>query len=288
LPARETDPYQIDAASNAEKRAISMNLSDHTQLQPGSHASVLPVIATPIDAVTVIVPVHNEALNVAPLVDELGAAFAAHPCFEVIYVDDGSEDATFQELKRMAQDRPWLRALRQAERCGQSTAIRTGVKASRYDWIVTIDGDGQNDPADIPLLLAVAARHPAQERLQLVAGQRQRRADPWLRRFSSRIANATRSRLLGDRTPDTGCGLKLFRREAFLDLPYFDHMHRFLPALIQRQGGEVVLIEVSHRPRQHGRSHYGIGNRLWIGIVDLLGVLWLKRRFRRANIVNGG
>jgi dolichol-phosphate mannosyltransferase len=265
-----------------------MNLSDRIELQPGFHAGVSPAGATLIDAVTVIVPVHNEAPNVAPLVDELGAAFTAYPRFEVIYVDDGSEDATFQELKRMAQDRPWLRALRHAERCGQSTAIRTGVKASRYDWIVTIDGDGQNDPADIPVLLAAAARHPAQERLQLVAGQRQRRADPWLRRFSSRIANATRSSLLGDRTPDTGCALKLFRREAFLDLPYFDHMHRFLPALIQRQGGEVVLIEVSHRPRRHGRSHYGIGNRLWIGIVDLLGVMWLKRRFRRANIVNGG
>jgi dolichol-phosphate mannosyltransferase len=160
------------------------------------------------------------------------------------------------------------------------------VKASRHDWIVTMDGDGQNDPADIPRLLQAAVRHPAPDRVQLVAGQRRRRADSWLRRFSSRVANATRSRLLGDRTPDTGCGLKLIRREAFLDLPYFDHVHRFLPALVQRQGGTVVLVEVNHRRRERGRSHYGIGNRLWVGIVDLLGVLWLKRRHRRTNIVD--
>jgi glycosyltransferase involved in cell wall biosynthesis len=264
-----------------------MNLSDHEESRPPSPAAMPGPAAATIDAVTVVVPVHNEEPNVAPLVDELETVLAGRFRFEVIYVDDASEDATFEKLKRIVRDRPWLRALRHAERCGQSTAIRTGVKASRYPWIITIDGDGQNDPADIPRLLAVAARHPAQERLQMVAGQRQRRADPWVRRLSSRIANAARARLLGDSTPDTGCGLKLFRRDAFLDLPYFDHMHRFLPALIQRQGGEVVLVDVSHRPRRHGRSHYGIGNRLWIGIVDLLGVLWLKRRFRRANIVNG-
>ena len=264
-----------------------MNLLDHTPLLPGARSGVAPGDPTLIDAVSVVIPAHNEAPNIAPLVEELAAALANLARFEVIYVDDGSEDATFDEIKRLARDRPWLRALRHAESCGQSTAIRTGVKASRHDWIVTLDADGQNVPADIALLLAAAARHPAPERLQLVAGQRRRRADSWVRRWSSQVANATRARLLGDRTPDTGCALKLFRREAMLDLPYFDHMHRFFPALVRRQGGDVVLVEVNHRPRQHGRSHYGIGNRLWVGIVDLLGVLWLKRRWRRAEIVDG-
>lgn len=264
-----------------------MDFLDPKQSLPGARSGVAPGVPNLIDAVSVVVPAHNEAQNVAPLVEELAAALANLGRFEVVYVDDGSADATFEEIKRLARERPWLRAVRHADNCGQSTAIRSGVKVCRYDWIVTIDGDGQNVPADIAFLLAAAARHPAPERLQLVAGQRVRRADHWLRRLSSRIANAARAWLLGDRTPDTGCGLKLFRREAMLELPYFDHMHRFFPALVRRQGGEVVLVEVNHRPRRHGRSHYGIGNRLWVGIVDLLGVLWLKRRCRQAKIVDG-
>jgi dolichol-phosphate mannosyltransferase len=262
-----------------------MNLVDHPQLGSGRAGST-PPDQTAITAVSVVVPVHDEVANVAPLVDELAAALANLGRFEVIYVDDGSGDATFLELKRLARERPWLRALRHAQRSGQSVAIWTGVKASSHDWIVTIDGDGQNDPADIPLLLAAAARYPASHRPQMIAGQRRRRADSWLKRVSSSIAKAARGLVLDDHTPDTGCGLKLIRRDVFLELPYFDHMHRFLPALVQRQGGEVALIDVNHRPRRAGRSHYGIGNRLWVGIADLLGVLWLKRRFRRSDIVD--
>ncbi len=240
-----------------------------------------------VSALSAVIPLHNEAPNLARLVAELEATRAGLPPLEVIFIDDGSSDGTVRELKRLAAGRPWLRFVRHRHKCGQSTAIRTGVRAARHPWIVTLDGDGQNDPADIPRLIEALERHPTPERVQLVAGQRRRREDPWLRKLSSCIANAVRSRVLEDRTPDSGCGLKLIRRDAFLELPYFDHMHRFLPALVQRQGGEIVLVEVNHRPRLEGRSHYGIGNRLWVGIVDLLGVLWLKRRYRRADIEEG-
>jgi len=262
-----------------------MNLRDDVQLQPGGRAA--PPAASVIHAVTAVVPAHNEAPNIGPLVEELGAALGGLSRFEVIYVDDGSSDETWRELERLSRERPWLKLLRHETCCGQSTAIRTGVKAAREEWIVTLDGDGQSDPADIGLLRAAAAGHPAPGELQLVAGQRTRRKDPWHRRYSSRIANAVRAFLLDDATPDTGCGLKLFRKSAFLDLPYFDHMHRFLPALFRRQGGAILLVEVNHRPRLRGRSHYGIGNRLWVGIVDLLGVMWLKRRHRSARIKDG-
>ncbi|WP_333840614.1 glycosyltransferase family 2 protein [Pelomicrobium sp.] len=240
-----------------------------------------------IAALSVVIPLHDEEASLPRLVGELASARAALPPSEVIFVDDGSSDGTARELRRLAIGRPWLRYVRHRRNCGQSAAIRTGVRAARHPWIATLDGDGQNDPADIAKLIAALSNHPAPERVQLVAGQRLRREDPWVRRLSSRIANAVRSRLLGDGAADTGCGLKLIRREAFLELPYFDHMHRFLPALIQRQGGEILLVPVSHRPRLAGRSHYGIGNRLWVGIVDLMGVLWLKRRYCRAEIEEG-
>src|SRR6185295_15201238 len=174
---------------------------------------------------------------------------------------------------------PRLRVLVHAASCGQSTALLTGVRAARGEWIATLDGDGQNDPADIPKLLAARANG-----LAMIAGYRKSRRDTWIKRISSRIANGVRSRMLGDATPDTGCGLKLFRRATFLELPYFDHMHRFLPALVQRHGGRTVSVEVNHRPRSRGVSNYGTLDRLWVGIVDLFGVMWLKRRAKKPVV----
>ncbi len=231
---------------------------------------------------SVVVPVRNEAGNIGPLIDEIRAALDGGPDYEVVYVDDGSTDTTAEELAAIARDFPRLRIVRHEHSCGQSTAVRSGVRHARGAWIATLDGDGQNDPGDIPNLLErrqselQAGRSGAP--LLCVCGYRRRRRDTWLKRLSSRIANGVRSRLLGDSTPDTGCGLKLFSRDAFLDLPYFDHMHRFLPALFLRAGGRIVSVEVNHRPRQAGRSKYGLHNRLWVGIVDLFGVMWLQRR----------
>jgi dolichol-phosphate mannosyltransferase len=231
----------------------------------------------------VVVPVKNEADNVAPLVAEIEAALEGVADYELIYVDDGSDDATAARLAEARAARPRLRVLRHARSCGQSTAIRSGVRAARAPLIATLDGDGQNDPADIPALLAVMRAAPDAARL-LVTGQRVRRRDSWLKRISSRVANAVRGALLGDGTPDTGCGLKLFRRDAFLELPYFDHMHRFLPALMIRAGGRVLSVPVRHRPRERGRSNYGTLDRLWVGMIDLLGVAWLQRRARVAQV----
>lgn len=236
--------------------------------------------------ISVVVPVHNEAQNIRPQIEEIFAALdAAHPGLEVIYVDDGSTDDTLHALRRELTRRPGqLRVLCHSTVLGQSTAIHTGVSAARNPWIVTLDGDRQNDPADIPGLLEEVGR--AGGTRLMVTGHRVERRDTWLRRVSSRIANAVRARLLRDRTPDTGCGLKVFPRDLFLALPYFDHMHRFLSALVLRQGGEVRSIPVSHRPRPAGRSKYGLHNRLWTGIVDMMGVAWLQRRDKRPSRVD--
>ena len=231
---------------------------------------------------SIVVPVRNEQDNILPLLEEIHAALKGSDDFEVVYVDDGSTDVTAQRLIDGMRKYPRLRVLTHAQSCGQSTALLTGVRAAGGAWIATLDGDGQNDPADIPKLLAARAGGPAN--LQLVAGLRGKRQDNWLKRISSRIANGVRSRLLGDATPDTGCGLKLIRRATYLELPYFDHMHRFLPALVQRAGGATISVEVNHRPRSRGVSNYGLFDRLWVGIVDLAGVLWLKRRSRRAQV----
>jgi dolichol-phosphate mannosyltransferase len=228
---------------------------------------------------SVVVPVRDEADNVAPLVAEIEAALAAVCAFEIVYVDDGSRDGTAERLRALRAKTPRLRVVRHRESCGQSQAVATGVKAARAPIIATLDGDGQNDPADIPRLLNRLREEPVESRDRLlVAGQRLKRRDTAVKRFSSRIANAVRGRLLGDHTPDTGCGLKLFTRAAFLDMPRFDHMHRFLPALMIRQGGHVVSLPVNHRPRERGRSKYGMWDRLWVGIVDLFGVMWLQSR----------
>ncbi|HLX81162.1 MAG TPA: glycosyltransferase family 2 protein [Burkholderiales bacterium] len=236
---------------------------------------------------SIVVPVRNEADNILPLLAEIHAALKSiegKPVeFEVVYVDDGSSDATPQRLAEAMRDYPRLRVLAHRESCGQSTALMTGMRAARGEWVATLDGDGQNDPADIPKLLA--ARDGARiENLRLVAGYRKKRQDTWLKRVSSRVANGVRSRLLGDATPDTGCGLKLILRSAVLELPVFDHMHRFLPALIQRNGGATLSVEVNHRPRTRGTSNYGMFDRLWVGIVDLFGVMWLQRRTRRPQV----
>lgn len=226
---------------------------------------------------SVVVPVLNEADNIRPLVVEIVAALHGRAAFEIVYVDDGSSDATPKVLADLMAEIPELRAVRHRRRAGQSAAVATGVRVARAPAIATLDGDGQNDPADILTLFGAWRNDPDPSRL-MVAGWRARRRDTRLRRLSSRIANGVRSRLLGDATPDTGCGLKVFSREAFLDLPRFDHMHRFLPALMLRGGGRVVSVAVNHRPRERGVSKYGVMNRLWVGIIDLLGVLWLRSR----------
>ncbi|MBF0332533.1 MAG: glycosyltransferase family 2 protein [Alphaproteobacteria bacterium] len=233
----------------------------------------------------VVVPVKNEADNILPLIGEIHQALDGVAVFEVIYVDDGSDDQTPSRLIEAGRAFPRLRVLRHRKSCGQSQAVATGVRHARAPLIATLDGDGQNDPADIPALLAMMRDSPEAERDRLmIAGHRRKRQDTGLRRLSSRVANAVRAGLLGDDTPDSGCGLKLFSKQAFLDMPRFDHMHRFLPALMLRQGGRVVSVAVNHRQRERGVSKYGVWNRLWVGIVDLFGVMWLQRRANRPEI----
>lgn len=232
---------------------------------------------------SVVIPVRNEAPNIGPLVAEIEAALAAVP-HEIVYVDDGSTDDTWAALQAAREAGAPVHALRHKSSCGQSAAVITGVKAARGRWIATLDGDGQNDPADIPKMLARAESEAAAGRRTLVAGHRVNRKDSGIKRYSSRIANAVRSRLLKDATPDTGCGLKVFARDLFLDLPHFDHMHRFLPALTLRQGGSVVSEPVNHRPRVRGASNYGTLDRLLVSIFDLVGMAWLQRRGKRPVI----
>jgi dolichol-phosphate mannosyltransferase len=236
-------------------------------------------------ALSVVVPVLDEAENLRPLIDEIAAALDGGSEYEIVYVDDGSGDGTPDRLAVLAAEYPRLRWVRHRTRQGQSAAILSGVKAARAPLIATLDGDGQNDPADIPKLLARFAREGAGDDGPMIAGERAKRRDSRFKRVSSRIANCVRDGLLKDHTPDTGCGLKVFPRAAFLAMPNFDHMHRFLPALMIRGGGRVVSVLVGHRPRGAGVSKYGVLDRLWIGIVDLLGVMWLQRRPMALDIV---
>jgi dolichol-phosphate mannosyltransferase len=230
-------------------------------------------------AVSVVVPVRNEAANIAPLVAEIERALEGRWAFEVVYVNDGSTDATEAELQRLIAQHPWLRRVRHTQSCGQSAAVRSGVRAARAPLVATLDGDGQNDPSFLPVLLsALEAGGP---RMGLVAGQRIGRKATGFKKLQSRIANAVRSFVLRDRTRDTGCGLKAFRRDVFLSLPYFDGLHRFLPALVGREGYGIGYIDVVDRPRLAGQSNYGLWDRLWVGILDLAGVWWLIRRRRR-------
>ncbi len=230
---------------------------------------------------SVVVPVFNECDNIAPLVQEIVAALRPRLSFEIVYVDDHSTDDSLRRLLELKQQVPELRVLSQALQSGQSTAIRTGVRAARAAWVATLDGDGQNDPADIPKLLDARVR--AEALVKLFAGWRVDRQDSASKRWASRWANAIRARMLRDDTPDTGCGIKLFERDAFLDLPYFDHMHRYLPALMQRAGWRTVSIPVRHRGRSTGVSKYNNLGRAWVGIGDLRGVAWLIRRNKNTG-----
>jgi len=230
--------------------------------------------------VSIVIPARDEVDNVVPLLDEVASALAGRDAFEIIVVDDGSSDGTAARLAAMLPERPWLRGVRHQSPCGKSAAVRSGVVAARHEIIVTLDGDGQNDPRYVlPLIAALAA---GGARTGLIAGQRMRRGDGAWKKLQSRIANAVRRAMLGDGTRDSVCGLKAFRRELFLALPYFDTMHRFLPALVHREGFAVGYVDVIDRPRQHGRSHYGMWDRLSVGVVDLFGVWWLMRRRKRS------
>jgi len=229
---------------------------------------------------SVVVPVLNEQENIRPLATEIRASLQDALPFELIYVDDGSRDRSPAELEALqAEGFSELRIVRHDGCYGQSASILSGCRQARAEWIVTLDGDGQNDPSDImSLYRALLKKYAEDPRYLCAAGYRKNRHDSLVKRWSSRIANSVRSWLLNDATPDTGCGLKVFQREAFLALPFFDHLHRFIPALIQRNGGKIIVVEVNHRPRTAGKSKYGIGNRLWVGIVDLFGVKWLCAR----------
>ncbi|MGY4514735.1 glycosyltransferase family 2 protein [Lysobacter sp. HA18] len=231
---------------------------------------------------SVVVPVFNEEGNVASLVREIVAALRGVTEFEIVYVDDCSKDGTVAALQALKAEAPELRVVRHIRNSGQSTATRNGVRAARGAWIATLDGDGQNDPADIPKLLEKREASPSN--VKLFAGWRVNRQDTGSKRWASKAANAIRSRMLRDSTPDTGCGIKLFERDAFLDLPYFDHMHRYLPALMQRAGWQTVSVPVNHRHRASGVSKYNNLNRALVGISDLRGVSWLIKRSRVTGV----
>jgi dolichol-phosphate mannosyltransferase len=240
--------------------------------------------STTAPTVSIVVPVRNEADNVAPLADEIAAALDGRWVYEIVYVDDGSSDATAERLAAMMARRRNVRQIRHEKSSGQSAAVRTGVRAARGKIVATLDGDGQNNPAFLPDL--ITAIENGGDRIGLAAGQRVGRKDTGFKKFQSRIANNVRSRVLSDGTRDTGCGLKAFRREVFLSLPYFDGLHRFLPALVRREGYDIAYVDVTDRPRRSGVSNYGFFDRLWIGIMDLAGVWWLIRRKKSTPVVS--
>jgi dolichol-phosphate mannosyltransferase len=233
---------------------------------------------------SVVVPVCNEAENVEPLAREIDAALQGRT-YEMIFVDDGSTDETAANLRKLKSSLPALRVLSHSFRSGQSAAVASGVRAARAAWVATLDGDGQNDPADIPKLIAARDSNEGRGVRLFMGNRRASRKDTAWRRMQSRIANGVRSGMLGDDTPDTGCGIKLFSRDVFMELPRFDHMHRFLPALFQRHGARVVSVPVGHRERTRGTSKYGMLNRAWVGIIDIIGVMWLRRRYKPGLLV---
>ena len=231
---------------------------------------------------SVVIPAKNEARNLEFLLDEVAAALAGRP-FEILVVDDGSTDDTAAVLAAKKAAGLPVRHIRHARSLGQSAAVRSGVIRAHGAVIVTMDGDGQNDPANIPrLLAALEAAGPA---TGAVSGQRRKRTDSGGKQWASRLANGLRRRVLRDETEDSGCGLRAVRREVFLLLPFFDGWHRYIPALILREGYAVSALDIVDRPRQFGRSNYGILDRGLRGLLDLFGVWWLKRRFRgRADV----
>jgi dolichol-phosphate mannosyltransferase len=232
---------------------------------------------------SIVIPARNEAENIAGLLAGIVAALSEGPAFEILVVDDGSTDATADAVRRAAAADPRIRLLRHDRSAGQSAAVHSGVRAARGRIVCTLDGDGQNPPEELPKLAAPLLDPAAPPRLALVAGQRVARKDTWSKKAASRVANRVRGWALKDGTRDTGCGLKAFRREVFLTMPYFDHMHRYLPALFKRDGWEVALVDVSHRPRGGGQSNYTNLQRALVGVADLLGVMWLIRRRKKAE-----
>jgi len=232
--------------------------------------------------ISIVIPAHNEADNIGTLIREIKQLNLDQP-YEIIIVDDASSDDTYANVVKLKAEIPELRIIQHEGTYGQSAAVATGIAHAVGELIVTMDGDGQNNPADIPKLVS-AILDSENKNLRMVAGFRKKRNDSAWRVLSSKVANSVRSFFLRDQTPDTGCGLKIFYRSAFVKLPFFNHMHRFLPALIQMQGGDVISIEVSHRARMHGTSNYGTLNRLWVGIIDILGVSWLRLRSKKVRI----
>jgi len=235
------------------------------------------------EMLSIVVPMHNEAENVSPLVTEVETACASLAPYELVLVDDGSSDATAAEIRDLMQSRDWLRLIQHSRAGGQSAAVHSGVQAARFPLVCTLDGDLQNPPAEIPKLVAPLVAEDAPPSLGLVAGQRVKRQDTWSKKVASRIANAIRAWALNDNTRDTGCGLKAFRRDAFLELPFFNHMHRYLPALFARAGYGVAHVDVSHREREAGRSKYTNFGRAMVGAYDLFGVAWLIRRAKTVT-----
>lgn len=246
-------------------------MSEH-QITPGM----------PAPDVSIVVPVRNEQDNVAPLIAEIAAALDGRWAYEIVYVNDGSTDATGERLSAEMKVRKNLRQIRHAASSGQSAAVRTGVRAARGKIVATLDGDGQNNPAFLVNL--IEAIEKGGDKVGLAAGQRVGRKDTGFKRFQSRTANGVRNAILHDGTRDTGCGLKAFRRDVFLALPYFDGLHRFLPALVRREGYDIAYVDVIDRPRHSGVSNYGFFDRLWIGIMDLAGVWWLVRRKKSTPV----
>lgn len=237
------------------------------------------------EQISVVIPMLNEEENVSSLVAEIQLAAQSCPIAEIILVDDGSTDGTAKIIKSLQEQDNRIRLIRHSDKAGQSAGLRSGIRAAKSTLVVTLDGDGQNNPADIPSVYARWAEQPNRPAMCMVAGQRKKRMDSLLKKFTSRAGNGIRGFLLQDGVRDTGCSLKLFRRDDYLALPYFNHMHRFLPALFLREHGQILLADVGHRHRERGVSKYGFWDRLWAGLSDIFGVIWLKSRASNKIIV---
>jgi len=233
---------------------------------------------------TVVIPVFNEIGNIENLTSEIEKTLLGSLNFEIVFVNDSSDDGTLEMLKVLKSQKPYLRVFSHKKRFGQSAAIVTGVRAAKGSLVATLDGDGQNNPEDLINLYNLYVKSSGNENKIMICGYRLKRQDNFIKVLSSKVANSIRSKLLGDNTIDTGCGIKLFKAQDFLDLPIFDHMHRFLPALLLRDGGRIISTEVVHRSRGHGNSKYGLFDRLWVGIIDIFGVMWLKHRKIKVEV----